>query len=139
MPLGSSSAAPVMRPGPIFARGCFLTRRQRSASDLARKDFLCCLDGCTAPHLASPCKRHVSSRTGPATVHPLSLRFNNAFTCILVLSLMTGGLRRSFPEHDGRKCWRQFYPKTFPFHRPTNFGGRFALKASTPSLKSSDC
>jgi hypothetical protein len=29
-------------------------------------------------------------------------------------------------------------PNNFLFQRPMNFGGRFALNASTPSLKSSD-
>ena len=85
MPLGSSSAAPVIRPGPIFARGCFLTRRQRSASDLARVDFLCCLDSCTVPHLRLLAKD--MCLRGLARLP--SIRFhgiNNAFTCILVLT-----------------------------------------------------
>src|SRR5690348_4855625 len=69
MPLGSSSAAPVIRPGPTFARGCRFRRRQISASEIARRDLLSFLDCRTAPHRTLPAQGPL--RTGPRGVHPL--------------------------------------------------------------------
>src|SRR5579864_8559555 len=72
MPLGSSSATPVTRPGPTFAKGCFFARRQRAASDFNRWFFFSpFLDGCTAPHFKSRENQgQVSSLTAPAAVYP---------------------------------------------------------------------
>src|ERR1700689_5078614 len=52
MPLGSSSATPVINPGPIRASGFRFRRRQKPADDLAHPDFLRPLGLFTAPYLA---------------------------------------------------------------------------------------
>src|ERR1700690_65508 len=69
MPLGSSSAAPVISPGPIRAKGCCFTRRQMAASDFARRGSLSVfLVGGTAPHPHEN-QRQTASPTGLPAVH----------------------------------------------------------------------